>query len=70
MRGAGGVRRLRKPPSRSPGLKPVLGRACGSHPPAPRQGWSAFPRALSRTVCLTSPFDYVAEYMVFISHLV
>lgn len=69
MRGAGWVRRLRKPPSRSPGLKPVLGRAC-SHPPCTQAGLSAFPRALSRTVCLTSPFDYVAEYMVFISHLV
>lgn len=69
MRGAGGVRRLRKPYSRSPGLKAVLGRA-RSGSPAPRQGPVHFQGLRFAQFALLSPFDYVAKYMVFILRLV
>lgn len=69
MRGAGWVRCLRNPFSRSPGLKAVLGRAC-SHSPETRQGWMHSQGLYFAQFALRSPFGYVAKYMVFIFHLV
>lgn len=43
MRGAGWVRRLRKPYCRRPGLKTVLGRAPSGFPVQSRQGVMCFP---------------------------
>lgn len=63
MRGAGWVRRLRKPYSRRPGLRPVIGRA-----PSPG-GPVHFPGLGFAQFALLSQFDYVAKYILFLFYL-
>lgn len=63
MRGAGWVRRLRNPYSRS--LKAVLGKASGA-PPHPDRSHTC-PRALVLHVLPSyHHFNFIARYMVFI----
>lgn len=65
MRGAGWVRRLRKPYYRRLGLKPVLGRAPSGLLVQPRQGVMCFLGLYFAQFALLSLSNYVAKYILF-----